>query len=242
MRLRLLALLLTVPIASGCATRGDVQDLQVQIAQMHADQDQLLREIQRQNGVLLDSLNMKDVRLRGDLSNQLMQIERQLVQVQELTGQGQQRLAEFRETLRAREEALARLSVPDVGAAAGDSDELFESAESALQRGSMSTARLGFEEFVTSFPQHPRTPEARLYLGAILGEEGQPEQALEEYARVLELHPDAPEAASALYRAALIEQERGNTDRARAMLNQLTAAYPGSPEAQDAREALRRLR
>ena len=241
---RLLVVALLVPILGGCAMKRDVQDLQTQIADLQSSQERMLRELQRQNLAILDTLAMRDVRMRGDLLNQLVQIERQLVQIQELTGQGQQRLAELRETLQDREEALRRAVAVDAtpSADAGDPMELFETAEAALNRGSMSTARAGFEEFVRSFPQHERAPAARLNLGAILADAGQETAALEEYSRILELHPNAPEAASALFRAALIELDRDNDDRARSMLNQLTAAYPSSPEAAEAREQLRRMR
>ena len=239
----LLAVALLLPLAAGCATKRDIRDLQAGISQMHANQEQLLRELQRQNVAILDSLHVQDVRIRGDFTNQLVQIERQLVQIQELTGQGQQRLNELRETIRTREAELQRAeSALGAEMGSGDPEELFATAEGALQRGSISTARAGFEEFVRSFPQHSRTPEARLYIAEIRIEDGQLQQALEEYSRITELHPNAPEAASALFRAAMIERDRGNTDRARAMLNQLTAAYPGSPEATNARDELRRLR
>lgn len=239
---RLLAIVLAVPLIGGCAMKADIRDFQTEMVEMQAAQERLLREIQRQNIAILDSLQIQDVRLRGGFTNQLVQIERQLVQIQELTGQGQQRLAELRETLQSREEALRRVQQTEVDTDSGDPVELFTTALGALDRGSVSTARAGFQEFVRAFPQHERAPEARLYLGGILEEDDELLDALEAYSRILELHPNSPQAASALYRAALIERERGNDDRARTMLNQLTAAYPASPEADDAREELRNMR
>lgn len=241
---RLLAGALLVPIFGGCATKRDLQDLQTEVARMQAAQERLLTEIRRQNETILDSLAVQNFRMRGDLSNQMLQIERQLVQIQELTGQGQQRLAELQADLRSREEAQRRAITDAPVLVTGDNpdaDELFESAEGALERGSISTARLAFDEFVASFPGHERAPEARLYLASILTQDGSLEQALTEYSQIMELHPNAPEAASALFRAAMIERQRGNIDRARSMLNQLTAAYPSSPEASVARDELRRM-
>jgi TolA-binding protein len=243
MRVRLLAVALLLPlVGGGCATKSELRDLQGEIVQLQASQDLLLREVQRQNAALLDSLGAQNTRLRGDFTNQMVQLERQLVQVQELTGQGQQQLTQLRETLRAREEALLRAQAAAAAPGSDDPEDLFTSAEAALQRGSLSTARAGFEEFLTAFPRHDRAPEARLYLGALHSQAGEPQRALEQYSRILELHPNAPEAASALFRAAIIERERGNVDRARSMLNQLTAAYPRSPEAADARDELRQMR
>jgi TolA-binding protein len=243
---RLLSVALMLPMLGACATKRDLQDLQTEIGEMRAAQERLLREIQQQNASIVDSLQVQDIRLRGDFTNQLVQIERQIVQVQELTGQGQQRLAELREALDAREEEARRAAAAQAAAVqnfgSSDPDELFASAESALERGSTATARAGFEEFVESFPQHPLAAAARLNIAGLFEEDGDETAALEEYSRILELHPDAPEAATALLAAALLQREAGNVDRARSMLNQLTAAYPGSPEATTARDELRRMR
>ncbi len=240
---RLLALVLAVPLLGGCATKRDLRDLRLEVQGMQTRQEALLREIQRQNAAILDSLSIQEIRLRGDLSNQLTQMERQLLQIQELTGQGQQQLAEVRRTLREREEAVRSLAAaPGAMGAAGDPEELFGTAEAALERNSLTAARAGFEEFVRLFPDHPRAPEAQLGAGQTYEAADDPARALEAYARVLEIYPNSPQAATALYRGALIEAERDNRDRARSMLNQVTAAYPRSPEAELAREQLRRMR
>jgi tol-pal system protein YbgF len=241
---RLLVLALALPLLGGCATKRDLRDLRTELQSMQARQEELLRELQRQNAAILDSLSIQEVRLRGDLGNQLTQMERQLLQIQELTGQGQQQLAEFRQSLREREEAIrnAQAAGGEPGAMAGNPDELFATARAALERNSLTSARAGFEEFVRLFPQHERAPEAQLGVGETYEKAKDPARALEAYARVLELFPNAPQAPTALLRAALIEAERGNRDRARSMLNQITAAYPRSPEAERAREQLRRMR
>lgn len=247
MRPRLLALALVLPLmVSGCATKKDLRQLRDEMETMRSSQVTLLREIQRQNQMLLDSLSSKDIRLRGDISNRLLQMERQLVQIQELTGQGQQRLSELRQQLRSQEEAIraaAAASAAQPGnAAVGNPDEVFAAAQGALQRGSFTTARAGFEEFVRVFPQNPRVSEAQLAVGETFEKANDLPRALEAYGRVVELYPDAPHAATALYRSALIEAKRNNRSRARTMLNQVISAYPRSPEAPLARTELGRLR
>jgi len=242
MIVRLLAAGLLIGLGAGCATRGDLRDLQVEIAQSQAAQERLLRDIQSQTAAILDSLQIQNIRLRGDVNNQMVQLERQLIQIQELTGQGQQQLAQVRESMRAREEAIRNAEAVVRAAPAGDPDDLLGGAMAALARGSTSTARAGLEEFIESFPRHPRAAEARLAYAGTLADTGESVLALEEYSRILEFHPDAPEAASALFRAALLERDRGDSSRARSMLNQLTAAYPASPEAANAREELRLMR
>jgi tol-pal system protein YbgF len=252
--------LLLVPFAlaalGGClATKRDIVDLQTEMQSMRNSQQALLQElrteIRRQNALLMDSLSTQDVRLRGDLANRLVQIERQLIQIQELTGQGQQGLAELRQQLRAQEEAArAALAAANTGTTpaggasasdAGDPTELFNDAKEALDRGSYATARAGFEEFVRAFPQHARASEAQLLIGESREKAKETQQALEAYQRVVELHPNSTQAPTALLRAALIEVAAGNRSRARTMLTQLTTAYPRSPEVTRARTELRKL-
>jgi len=241
---RLLALLVVIAATTGCATKRDMRDLREEMSSMRLAQESLLRDLQRQNSAIMDSLTSQDIRLRGDLTNQLLQVDRQLVQIQELTGQGQQQLSQLREAVRTREEAFRNGEGTGQSAAspAGDPEELFTTSQAALQRGSLTTARAGFQELVRAHPQHPRVPEALLAIGESFEQANEPVRALESYARLLELHPNSTRAPTALFRAAMIEVGRNNRDVARTMLTQITAAYPRSPEAARATQELQRLR
>lgn len=238
---RLLALAVLLATTAGCATKRDLRDLRDEMAASGAAQEQILRDLQRQTAAILDSISTQDVRLRGDLANRLLQIDRQLVQIQELTGQGQQQLSQLREAVRTREEVS--YPFPDGTAAPdGDAQELFDAASAALQRGSLSTARAGFEELARRFPNDPLAADALFGIGQARGEAGEMDQAIDAYTRVLELHPNHPRAPTSLLNIALLEAEDGDTERARAMLSQLIAAYPDSPEADRAAQELQRLR
>lgn len=239
---RRIALAVLLPLlAGGCATKRDLRDLRTEV---QTGQEELLREIRRQNEMLLDTLSRQNVQTRGDLANRILQLERQLVQIQELTGQGQQRMTELREQIetRAREVAAAAAATDTASVAtAGDPQELFNTSLAALRRGSLSTARAGFGEFLRIFPQHPLASDAQFHIGESYTEGGDPEQALQAYARVVEQFPGSAKAPSALYRAGLLEAERGNRDAARTLFNQVVRAYPRSTEATSAREQLRGL-
>lgn len=246
MNRRLLSVLVLVPLLGACATKRDLRDLRTEMEAMRASQDALLREIARQNEMLMDSVSVKDVRLRGDIMNRLLQMERQLVQIQELTGQGQQRLAEMRQELRRQEESIRTATPiggePGPGAAGGNAEELYAAAEGALMRGSFSSARTGFQALVQSFPQHERAPQAQLGIGETYEKSSEAQRALDAYRQVTELYPDSPQAPTALLRSGRIEAERNNRGEARTLFNQLIAAYPDSPEAATAREELAELR
>ena len=87
-------------MASGCAMKSDVRDLQMDLAGMRAQQDSLYREIQRQNLLLADSVRggAELIRnTRAQLSNQIRQLNEVVLSLQQLLGQTQQRITELRE-------------------------------------------------------------------------------------------------------------------------------------------------
>src|SRR5689334_8155415 len=124
--------------------------------------------------------------LRGDLASDLYNIQQQLVQVQELTGQSQQRLTELRTQLEARGEQIAEPSpgqgtpttgtpggatptTPTTDTAAGTggptADQIYQASLTQLRRGSVSTARTGFRELLRRYPQSPRAADGLYFIG-----------------------------------------------------------------------------
>ena len=248
---RLLALGL-VPLLGACATKRDVRDLRDEMAAMRAAQDSAFREVQRQNRVLLDSIAGQNARLRGDLNNRFLQVDRQLVQIQELTGQGQQRLQDLREQIdaRARQEAARQAeaaaagsdtAAASTGGSTAGADELYNTSMASLRRGSLQTARAGFQEFLRAYPGHRQAPDALFYVGETYNEGKDVQNALQTYAQVVQRYPASPRAATALYRAGTIEAGRGNRTEARALFNRVVQSYARSPEATLARDQLAKL-
>src|SRR5436190_17171789 len=169
MRLRP-TLLLALGLAAGCALKGDVRKVELQVEALRAERARADAERAAQ----IDSLRLLLaavqqaltaqqaylVQMRGDVRTDLVAVQQQLVQVQELTGQSQQRLSE----LRARIEERAQQPVPPVdttgrpagGAVAGPSgnpggpgpDQMYDLSLQQFRRGSLATARLGFREFL----------------------------------------------------------------------------------------------
>jgi tol-pal system protein YbgF len=251
MSVRLLAALLLVPLLGACATKRDVRNLRDEMAAMRAAQDSAFREMQRENRALVDSIAGQNARLRGDLANRFLQVDRQLVQIQELTGQGQQRLQELREQInaRAQQEAARQAEAgppsSDTAAASGSggatADELFTTSMASLRRGSLQTARAGFQEFLRSYPNHRQAPDALFYVGETYNEGKDVQNALQTYAQVVQRYPTSARAPTALYRAGTIEAGRGNRTEARALFNRVVQSYARAPEATLARDQLAKL-
>ncbi|HEY0024178.1 MAG TPA: tol-pal system protein YbgF [Longimicrobium sp.] len=239
---------LAFPLLAGCiATKQDIRDLQLGMATQQARQDSMVAVLIARTEAMLDSLSDQNVRLRGDLANRLVAIDRQLVQIQELSGQNQAQLGALRRQVdtAAEEARRAQAAAQRADAApqeeAADPQELFDAALAALRRGSVATARGGFEEFLRAAPEHRLAADAQYNIGQSYEQGRDVPAAITAYERVLSEYATSARAPAALLRIGRLELGRGNRTQARTRLNQVVQRFPRSPEAAEARTELQRL-
>ena len=189
------------------------------------------------------------VQLRGDLRTELLAVQQQLVAVQELTGQSQQRLTELRSRIESRAQQPDPTGAAPPSAPVGPSgnpagpgpDQMYDLSLQQYRRGSVATARLGFREFLRIFPTHERAPDAMYYVGESF-EQAAPDSAAAVYDQLVRAYPNSPRAPSALYKLGLLAEGRGDKAAARTFYSRVIAGYPRSPEADLARQNQQRLR
>jgi tol-pal system protein YbgF len=264
-------------VATGAcfATQSDVRVLQTDVQTMRTERhrqdslmlqrfDELMASLRTTNDTVR-ALSDRVTRLQGDVRGDLFQMNQQLLQIQELTGQSQRRLQELRSSLEARQQDVAPATQPATpsqtprdsagapgapmpsaapsGPPAGSPgpNQLFQSSLDQLRRGSPGSARRGFEELLRVYPTSELAGEAQFYIGEALAGEGNLAAADTAYGTVVARYSESPRAPTALYKRALLLQQRGNVAMARTALNELVRRYPRSDEAQLARDRLRTL-
>jgi tol-pal system protein YbgF len=181
--------------------------------------------------------------LRGDLASDLYNIQQQLVQLQELTGQSQQRLSELRTQLEARGEQISSAVPGDTSppsAASASADQMYEASLAQLRRGSTSTARQGFREMLRTYPTSERAGDALYFIGQSFAAEN-PDSAAAYYTQVVQKYPSSSRAGSALYNLGLVAERRKETRKARDAYQRVVQKYPQSDEAALARDRLKAL-
>lgn len=244
-------------VLSGCATKRDLRDLQSTIGALAAQQEAALRELQGLNLAVQDTLRGQSDALyesRGEILRRLREIEQQLITLQELTGQNQRALATLRDLLEGRRApgmapirtdtepgqvmnpAFAPGGPPTAGSEAAL--ETFNAGVGAFNRGSITTARVAFQQFLRDFPTDPAAPDAHFYLADLLYQENRREEAIQAFLRVPELFPTARKVPDALYRVGVIYIELEQRDDARQYLQRVVDSYPQSDAAVLARERL----
>jgi tol-pal system protein YbgF len=258
---------LAAVLLTGCATKGSVRRVETQVAVLRAEtarQDSAraaeLARIIRLQQVTIDSLATARQALRtvdARLGNELLDIQRQLLAIQELTGQSQARLSRLQAQLDTRA-AAAELAPPPVAAApdttpppdsaaagnpptAASADQMYEGALQQFRRGSVLIARRAFLEFLDTYPNHPLAPDAVYYVGESL-EPTAPDSAVQRFEEVLSRFPRSRRAPSAAYKVGLIAERRGDVAAARAAYQRVISQYPRSDEADLARGRLESLK
>ncbi len=262
MRSRPLAALAALVVAGCMASKTDIQLLQTDIQTMRAETarsdsarrlqiEQVLGQVIRTN----DSIRIVSARLaklQADVQNDHYEMNRNILTLQELSGQSQRRLQELRGAMEERSQPapapVSPAAQPDsvrasTGAAAGapGPGQLFQSSLDQLRRGSVGVARSGFEELLRTYPSYEDAPEAMVYIAETYAAERNQAAADSVYGLVVQRYPRSPKAATALYKRALVLKSAGQSAAARASLERIVREYPRSDEAALAREQLRTL-
>lgn len=251
----------------GCATRGDVHRLEDAVLLMRAEsarrdsasaaEVRALVALTQRTGDSVVAIRAQIAQIKGDLSGELYAIAQQLVQVQELTGQSQQRLTELRTQLEARGEQIAEptpgaaVVIPPVSggapapgaadSAAGPSaDQIYQASLQQLRRGSVNTARTGFRELLRRHPQSAHAADGLYFIGESFAAES-PDSAQRYYQQVVDKYASSPRAATALYKLGLLAEQRRDVAGARTYYGRVIQSYSNSDEAALARDRLRSL-
>src|SRR5437016_10483845 len=209
------ATVLALGLAAGCALKGDVRKVELQVEALRAElaksdaartaeRDTILAAVR----LLQQALATQQaylVQMRGDLRTELLSVQQQLTTVQELAGVSQQRITELRSRLESRSQqadpnASAGAPVGPSGNPAGPGpDQMYDVSLQQYRRGSLATARLGLREFLRVFPTHERAPDALFYIGESF-EQSAPDSAAAVYDELVRTYPNSPRAPSALYK------------------------------------------
>jgi TolA-binding protein len=259
MRVRSLAPLVAV-VLSGClASKGDVTLLQTTLqadmrsmreasaqadAAQRAHVDQVLAQIARTNDSMR-AVSFRLAKLQSDVQNDHYEMGRQILQLQELSGQSQRRLQELRASLEERNQGAAAPPVPGdtthPAAAGPGPGQLFQSSLDQLRRGSTGVARSGFEELLRTYPTYQDVPEAMVYIAETYAAERNQAAADSVYGLVIKQFPTSPRTATALYKRGLSLKTAGQTAAARTAFDRIIREFPRSDEATFAKEQLRSL-
>src|SRR5919198_4685908 len=180
------ALMLSLSAVGCAASKGDVRVLQDELRSLRSSiaRSDTAQQAKADSAMMLvarvnDSLRYLSTRFaafQASVSGGLYDMNRQLLQIQELSGQSQRRLQELRASMESRNEAMTASPAvvsPDTSKPQGAPGpaQLFQIAFDQMQRGSFGVARSGFQELLAKYPKFEEAPSAQLYIGQSFAEE-----------------------------------------------------------------------
>jgi tol-pal system protein YbgF len=209
----------------------------------------VLDGIQRQQTRLVDSISSQGqvmMAMQGSLRGELTQVQRQLVTIQELTGQSQSVISQLRSEIARREigpvvaRPVAGQAQPEEVTASDDPgpEEMFTMGQQFLTRGAPQSARAAFRRLLELYPDDNRAADALYWIGESFRVQDLPDSAAAIFEQVAREFPSSDRAPLSLFKMGLDAERRGDIAAARLLYQRVVAGYPRSDEADLARARL----
>jgi len=245
---------------AGCffATKSDFDKVQQDVVTTRAGssaadsvQRAFLIDLTRSVRALNDSiseLNKRINTMRTATETELAAMRQDVSQLQDLSGQSEQRLRDMRAALE------AQTTQPDMGApidsgagGAGTTGgpgpgQLLQAGRDQLLKGGNVAARAAFAELISKYPRSDLVPEAMFYTAQAYAAERNADAADKEYASLIARFPGSPRVPTAMYKRALQMQASKKTADAKRLFQEIIKRFPRSDEAALADERLQSIR
>jgi tol-pal system protein YbgF len=249
---------LTVASAGCFASKSDFEQLRADMLTARVSSnvvDSLQRvqlvELTRVVRALNDSVSGLSRRLasmRTTSESELAAIKEDISQLQDLSGQSEQRLRDIRARVEEKTNTPETPAVIDSTAPGGVAPsgpgpaQLLRDGRDQLLKGGNSSARSAFHELITRYPNSELVPDAMFYTAQAYAAERNTEAADATYASLITKYPNSPRVPTAMYKRALQMQASKKTAEARRMFQDIIKRFPRSDEAALADERLQSLR
>jgi tol-pal system protein YbgF len=117
----------------------------------------------------------------------------------------------------------------------------YDAAFDLIKAKDFDKANQAFAAFLRRYPDSQYAGNAQYWLGEVSLAQGDLQGAGQAFARVSQAYPSHSKVPDSLFKLADVEQRLGNGNKAKGILQQVIAQYPGSSAAQLAQRDLQRL-
>lgn len=249
--------------STGCfASKTDFLRLQDEVTATRASnsaadsaQQEQLAGVSRSLKAVTDSLsalNRKVTAMRSTSETDLAAIRQDVSQLQDLSGQSEQRLRDMRASIEEKTRQPdplvtgenAQPASPASGAepAGPGPAQLLQAGRDQLVKGGNAAARSAFNELVARYPNSEYAPEAIFYTAQSFTAERNAGAADSTYVVLIDRFPNSPRVPTAMYKRAQQMQAARRTPQARQLYQAIIRRFPRSDEAALAEERLQSLR
>ena len=263
----LLVAAFVAPTASAADTKSQLVQIQTQLQIMQDNMTQMKQSFDERMGVMKDMMTQQvdNVNRMGaavqslqktlgaqttDASTKVDQISGQVQALHDAVDELKARLAKVSKQLDDIQAGQQNLGNPPAGgqpaspggtAQAPPPDALYNDALRDFNAGKNDLANQEFAQYVRFYGNTDMAGNAQFYLGEILYRQGNYQQAILAYNKVLDQYPGGNKSAAAQLKKGFALLEAGQRDQGVQELRSLINRFPKSPEAAQARDRLSRL-
>jgi tol-pal system protein YbgF len=253
--------ILGIPLFLGScffATKQDFDKLQQDIVVSRATstaadsvQRAQLIDVSRSVRTLTDSINALSKRvsaMRTASESEMSAMKEDISQLQDLSGQSEQRLRDVRAALEEKRQQEPSPGADTSAAASGGPSggpgplQLLQAGRDQLLKGGNSSARAAFSELITKYPTSEYVPEAMFYSAQAYTAERNLDAADAQYLALISRFPKSPRVPTAMYKRALHLQAQKKTAEAKRIFQDIIKRFPRSDEAALADERLQSIK
>lgn len=241
------AFILAIFVISGCATRRQVIDLQMEVESIRADQAQ----IKAQNAQL-DSLFRANIeqsrRVNADFADYIQQLDERMQQVAARLEDAVTLINRAAGAIETR--GGARRTVPgdttqaDTTRQIGgvDCQKIYNAAYSDFIKERFDMAINGFRSYIQTCPNTALADNAQYFVGESYMAQKQYERAQAAYEKMIKDYPASEKLAAGKLKLGRALYEQRQRTNARKYFEDVVKNYPGTDEAQEAASMLERYR
>jgi len=251
---------LAIPLAcASCffATKQDFEKLQQDIVVSRATsnaadsvQRAQLVDVSRSMRTLSDSIGALSRRvsaMRTASESDMAAMKEDISQLQDLSGQSEQRMRDVRAALEEKRQEQAATADTSAGASGAPASgpgplQLLQAGRDQLLKGGNVAARSAFSQLISQYPTSEYVPEAMFYSAQAYAAEQNPNAADAQYLALISRFPKSPRVPTAMYKRALHLQSQKKTAEAKKIFQDIIKRFPRSDEAALADERLQTIK
>ena len=261
----LLVAVCVAPPASAADTKSQLVQIQTQLQIMQDNMTQMKQSFDERMGVMkdmmtqqVDNVNRMSAAVQSlqktlgaqttDASTKVDQISGQVQALHDAVDELKARLAKVSKQLDDIQTGQQNIGNPASGqpaspgaAQAPPPDALYNDALRDFNAGKNDLANQEFAQYLRFYGNTDVAGNAQFYVGEILYRQGNYQQAILAYNKVLDQYPGGNKAAAAQLKKGYALLEAGQRDQGVQELRSLISRFPKSPEAAQARDRLSRL-
>jgi len=245
----ILLLALAAAIVSGCCMKRDIVNLDAKINQVRADQQELKESIMRLDSLLYADAD-ESVKLRaeirsslGDMMEQFRMLQANVNDMQTKVdaiytrpGDGGRPIIGTPVTPADSTDTTATPIMPSINC-----QELYDESFINIRRGQYEESIQGFTDYLKHCGTQDMADNARFWIGESYYSMDNFRAAIDEFELLLKDYPNSEKRPGAYYKMARSYEELGRKNDARTAFQKLVDEFPGTLEAEQAKEKLKEL-